>query len=169
MPDMGKKQCSKCKRIKLRSCFTKNKSTPDGLDYSCKECKREFEREYKRELRRSRRISLEPIHIVPATGIENAEQIDSLIREMAELQANINHEKAQCKTRISLVKKYTDEIIEPFISHQIAIRVMLLDFLKKQEDKTFSHKYRFGVVSFSCGKLKLSLCTDLARQEMDIP
>jgi hypothetical protein len=167
MPNTGKKKCGKCKRIKLYSCFTKNKSTSDGLAPACKECKREYEREYIKASRQQRKF--DGVEVAPATGIVSEGQIDSLVREMAELQANINHEKALCETRISLIKKYTDEIIEPSVSHQIALQVMLLDFLKKRETKTFSHEYHFGVVSFSCGKLKLNLYADLARRETGKP
>jgi hypothetical protein len=167
MPDTGRKKCGKCKRIMLRSCFTKDKSTTDGLAPNCKGCKREYEREYIKASRQQRKF--DGVEIAPATGIANESQIDSLIREMAELQVNINCEKALCEARISLVKKYTDEIIEPSASHQIALQTMLLDFLKKRGTKTFSRKYRFGVVSFSRGKLRLCLYADLARQEMEKP
>jgi hypothetical protein len=39
MSDASTKVCSKCKKELLRACFNKNKSTKDGLSYSCKECK----------------------------------------------------------------------------------------------------------------------------------
>lgn len=167
MPSNSKKKCCKCKRIKLRSCFTKDKSTSDGLAPNCKECKRKYEREYKKASRQQRKF--DNVEVAPATGIVNENQIDSLIREMAELQASINCEKASCETRISLIKKYTDEIIEPSVSHQIAVQTMLLDFLKKRGTKTFFRKYPFGVVSFSRGKLRLRLDADLAKQRMEKP
>jgi hypothetical protein len=167
MLKISKKRCGKCKRIKLRSCFTKDKSTPDGLAPNCKECKREYEREYIKASRQQRKF--DGVEVAPAIGIESKVQIVSLIREMAELQAHINHEKALCEIRISAIKKYTDEIIEPSVSHQINLRAMLLNFLKKQKTKTFFRKYYFGVVSFSRGELKLRLNADLAKKRMEKP
>jgi hypothetical protein len=38
------KQCTKCQKIKDSSSFRKNKSTPDGLSYSCKECLRDYDK-----------------------------------------------------------------------------------------------------------------------------
>ena len=40
------KLCSKCKLIKLKSCFSKNSRSKDGYDYWCKECKNEYAKNY---------------------------------------------------------------------------------------------------------------------------
>jgi hypothetical protein len=109
------------------------------------------------------------VEVAPATGINNESQIDSVIREMAELQANIFHEKASCDYRISLLKKYTDEVIEPWASHMIALQVMLRDFFKKQKIRKFSREYSFGSLSFSRSGMKLSLNAELAKQRMGKP
>lgn len=171
---MARKRCSKCKKIKLSSYFTQSKDKPDGLADQCKECKREYERNYKREWRRIRRqkgIVEKPgiKTIAPATGIESLDQIDSVIRELAELQTGINYEKLTCKKRIDMVREYTKETIEPWLAHQIVLRTMLLDFLKKNGEKTLTRKYRFGSLQFSRGKLKLRLNTDLAKQRIEKP
>ncbi|MDD5064290.1 MAG: hypothetical protein PHQ35_05975 [Phycisphaerae bacterium] len=148
MPKIAEKKCKKCEQVKPSSDFFRDKNIKsDGLKAICKEC----------------------FMNTPAKGLENENQINSVIREMAELQANIDHEKALCETRISLVKKYTDEIIEPSTSHQTFLQTMLLTFLKKQKIKRFSRQYRFGVISFSRGKLRLRLDADLAKQMMEKP
>jgi hypothetical protein len=167
MTKLCKKKCGKCKRIKLFSCFTKDKSTADGLAPICKECKREYERIYKKALREQRKFNC--IECTPARGIENESQIDSVIREMAELQASIDYEKAQCEKRISLIKKYTEEIIEPFLSHKISLHLMFLNFLKNQKIKLFSRQYRFGQVSFLRGKLNITLYAEKAGQMRNRP
>jgi hypothetical protein len=41
----GKKECKKCGEVKDFSEFTAKESAPDGLDYSCKECKRKYQNE----------------------------------------------------------------------------------------------------------------------------
>jgi hypothetical protein len=147
MTETAEKKCKKCEQVKPFSDFYKDKTKQGGLKSICKEC----------------------FGAIPAKGIENENQIDSVIREMAELQANIDYEKTLCETRISLVKKYTDEIIEPSVSHQIFLRTMLLGFLKKRKTKTFSHKYRFGVIKLFRGQLKIQLDADLAKQRMGKP
>jgi hypothetical protein len=43
----GRKQCSRCKKLKLFSEFYKNKSTNDGLARWCKECKSEYRKNHK--------------------------------------------------------------------------------------------------------------------------
>jgi hypothetical protein len=43
----GRKQCSKCKKLKPFSEFYKNKSTNDGLARWCKECKSEYRKNHK--------------------------------------------------------------------------------------------------------------------------
>ncbi len=169
MSNLVKKKCGKCKRIKLGSCFTKDRSGPDGLCPICKECKRKYEREYIKAARQKRKGKFDNPNVGEATGIESECQIDSMIREMAELSANIDKERALCDHRISLIKQYTNENIEPLASHKFALQTMLLNFLKKQKAKRFYRKYRFGIVSFCRGKLKLSLDTDLAKQMMEKP
>jgi hypothetical protein len=163
------KKCGKCKRIKLRSCFTKDINQTDGLCSICKECKRRYEREYIKAARQKRKGKFDIPTVGEATGIESESQIDSIIREIAELSANISQEKALCDHRISLIRKYTDENIEPLESHQIALQTMLLNFLKKQKIKRFFRGYRFGIVSFYRGKLKLNLFTDQAKQMLEKP
>jgi len=147
MPETTKKRCSQCGQVKSRSDFYKDKTRPSGLKSVCKEC----------------------WGAVPAKSIENENQIDSVIREMAELQANIDHEKASCQHRISLIQKYTGEITEPYVLHQTFLQSTLLSFLKKQGGKRFFRRYRFGAVSYSRGKLEIELNVELARQRMGKP
>ena len=40
------KACSRCKQIKLISEFNKDKSSPSGFQYKCRQCEREIRRDY---------------------------------------------------------------------------------------------------------------------------
>ena len=40
------KKCNKCEEIKPINDFYKNKKSPDGLQYMCKECKKEYSRQH---------------------------------------------------------------------------------------------------------------------------
>lgn len=46
------KVCSKCGEEKPISEFGKRNKSPDGLQYQCKECRKEIHREYMREYRK---------------------------------------------------------------------------------------------------------------------
>jgi len=45
------KRCTKCKKLKSRSEFSKNRNNKDGLRYWCKECEREYKRRLYRRIR----------------------------------------------------------------------------------------------------------------------
>ncbi len=45
------KQCTKCKKLKSKSEFSKNRKNKDGLRYWCKKCEREYKRKYYRRNR----------------------------------------------------------------------------------------------------------------------
>ena len=47
--------CSKCKELKDRSCFHKNKNKWDGINTMCKMCYNEYNKEYKRKMRALKR------------------------------------------------------------------------------------------------------------------
>lgn len=41
--EIGYKECTKCKKIKAITDFYKDKNNKDGLEYRCKQCKKEYE------------------------------------------------------------------------------------------------------------------------------
>ena len=45
----GKKECSKCHKVKLVSGFYKDKTKADGLAYQCKECYKKHDKKYWKE------------------------------------------------------------------------------------------------------------------------
>ena len=52
-----KKICAKCKRLLATTGFNRQKKSPDGLQYYCKECVREAGRKWDSEHRESRRVA----------------------------------------------------------------------------------------------------------------
>ena len=48
------KTCNKCHQEKPPECFGKNKSTYDGLDHYCKECRREYRASHKEEIQQTK-------------------------------------------------------------------------------------------------------------------
>lgn len=60
-PEASTKLCSKCEVVKSRDKFHKNSSATDGLQYFCKECRKDVDKErtYDAKLRRLYGITLE--------------------------------------------------------------------------------------------------------------
>lgn len=147
MAEITEKKCKTCNQVKLTCHFDKDETNPDGLKSTCKNC--------------SRAVSVK--------GIESESQLDSVMREMAELQACINNEEALCQHRIFLVQKYSNEMIEPHLTRQMFLQTLLQSFFEKVGRKNFAHKYRFGEIRLVRGKLKIKLNADLAKQRMGKP
>lgn len=155
----GKKQCTKCRIIKSKDKFPKDKRAPDGLNYICKDCRRAYNTTYQK-LRRGGKPKVTNIR---AAGIDSWNQIDSVLRELSESQYKINTENALCQERKALIDKYSQEITEPLVAHQIGLQTILIDFLKKNlVEAQRVRKCRFGSVCFMLGKLELTLKPALA-------
>lgn len=129
------KRCSRCKKLKPRTgaYFSKNKRSPDGfcswckecqktyrskrnlpktyelhrLDCTCKKCEKRNEQIYKNQQGRGR------ADVAEIRGIQDLNQVDSVLREMAVLQNGINEEMAAYERRVSMIKEYSDEAIDP--------------------------------------------------------
>jgi hypothetical protein len=151
-----KRICGGCGLPKPKREFVKS-------DNRCRDCRRQFWRLYKK-MRKEGQVRT-------GVGIETWGQVDSAIREMAELQHEIQKEYAALEGRIALLKKYTDEIIEPKIFHQINLRSMLKTFLEKTHTKkeVITRYFNFGILRFHRGKLELDLDAVYAGQRMGKP
>jgi len=138
--------------------FAKHKRNRDGLSYVCKDCMKLYARDYHQ--RRRLDGSLEP----KDPGLKTWEQVDGVLREMAELQVIINTEQALCDKRVAMVRKYSADAIEPHRGHQMHLQRMLEDFMKKNCPKSIvtKRKFRVGSVSFCRGKAKVDLEITLA-------
>jgi len=160
---MGKKRdekrCSKCGLIKSKDKFAKKASSPDGLAYICKDCRRAYDTVY-HKLQRSGKSRATNTR---AAGIDSWNQIDSVLREMSEVQHKINTESDLREQRKQLIEQYAQEITEPLVAHQIGLQKILTDFLKKNREKAKQvFACRFGAVCFRRGKVELTLKPVLA-------
>ncbi len=174
-PDGFCSWCKECQKIyRSRGILdTNHKKKPDSntpktyelhdLSCTCKECQKRNEQIYKNQQRRGKADAVKTL------GIQNWNQVDSILREMAELQSCINEERALCEKRVSMIRKYSDETIEPLLFHQIALQTMLQNFLRKNERKKLIRSYRFGSINFFRGRLKIQLNVDLAKQRRGKP
>jgi hypothetical protein len=154
--------CSDCGLPKLKSAFRKK-------DKRCWECRKRYISAYK-QLRRAGQPR-QTRYAFAEVGIETWEQVESVIREMAESQFRINEEYAGMERRIALLKKNTDVTVEPELIHQINFRSILKAFLKKTcpKGQAITKYCAFGIIKFHRGKLDVELDTTLARMRMDNP
>jgi len=134
-----------------------------GLECTCKKCKKMKKQIYKNQQGRGKANGAEVL------GIQDWSQADSVLREMAELQSCISEEEVMCEKRISMIRKYSEEAIIPWLAHRVALQIMLRDFLRKDGGKNFVCRRRFGVIEFSRCQLKIKLNLSLAKRRMGLP
>jgi hypothetical protein len=160
------KRCTKCGREKPVSSFTKDGSSKDGFYSSCKDCKQQFERAYKKLYRKEH-----PDSQTCRATIDSWQQIDGVLRELAETQLTINDETESIEKRISTIKSQSDETIEPCVWHQIFLQTMLAIFLKKElsKDKRAIRKFQFGKILWNGGKVNIELNTEFAKERLGKP
>jgi len=187
------KRCNKCKIAKPKSDFGKNKHHKDGLDDYCKLCRKAYRKAYftkssrqpnphtktrsKTEWSRlirdanKRRAQGEVVENLTAKGIDSIEQVDSILRELSELQYKIDHENKLCDDRIKMLKGYTEILNEPDLCHQLSLYRILKNYLKKicKNGSKINKQFRFGAIQFSKGKLDLELRPKLANMAFDKP
>ena len=153
-----KKVCSKCGLPKPLSDFGKSKH------HQCKACVNEYKRLYSK----MRRKGL--INVTCCSTLDSWKQVESALREMAELQHFINTENAACEKRLDLIREYRDETIESAVGHQAALQSLLTAFMEKTATKgTINRDFRFGSMRFSHGKLSFKLNVELAQKLIDKP
>ncbi|MHC4460924.1 MAG: hypothetical protein ACYS6W_01305 [Planctomycetota bacterium] len=93
------------------------------------------------------------------------------MRELSELQYKVDREITNNKKRQAKAEEELREILEPFNSHQFGLRTMLTAFLRKNavHVNKMHRKYRFGVITFERGRLKLKLHPVMAGALMGKP
>jgi hypothetical protein len=126
MTDKRKKnidRCSICGVLKTKENTDKSNKARNGFQTYCKSCNRAY-------VRGNRRLrQTDGRHI--KTGIDSWDQVGSVLRELSELQYKINTETELCQKRIAMIEEYSQEITDPCIAHQIGLRIMLENFIKK--------------------------------------
>ncbi len=154
--------CVGCRLPKPKGEFIKGSSR-------CRECRRQYHRIYKQLRRQGRPRQFREALL--EKEIETWEQVESIIREMAESQFKIQKEYAALEKRIALLKKYTNEMIESMLLHQINFQSMLKAFLKKTcpKGQAVTRRFDFGILRFYRGKLDVDLDAAYAGERMDKP
>lgn len=144
MADAITKQCSCCRESKSVAAFHKDSAKADGLNVRCALCRA---RGYQ--------------YLAPgvARGIDSVDQLPSVLRAMAELQAAIEAEKEVCRKRVALVREYSGQASESWRALLVNWRGMLRKCVSKQPGRkgAFVKRCEFGSVRFKDGKMKVTL------------
>ena len=156
MADVVEKRCSGCGDTKPAAAFHKDRSSPDGLNCWCRVCRAE---QYQ---------CLSP---GVAKGIGSVDQLPSVLRSMAELEAAIQAENEVCRKRVALVKEYSDQSSESWKALLVNWRRMLRKFVRKQPGRrgVFVKRCEFGSVRFKDGNMKVQLDWKLAESRLGKP
>ncbi len=120
---------------------------------------------------RKRRAQGEVVENITGKGIDSITQVDSVLREMSELQYKIDTENNLLNDRINMLKEYTREITESDLCHQHNLNQMLKAFIKRicKNGTAIKRHYRFGSISFSKKKLDIELKPALAGELINKP
>ena len=129
--------------------FHKDSAMPDGLNCRCKAC---------------RAAQYQGVHSTVGKGIASCDQLESVIRVMAELQASIEAENEVCRKRVALVKEHSNQTSESWCALLKNWKRMLKKFVRKQPGRNgvFVKHCEFGSVRFKDGKMKVQLDWKLA-------
>jgi len=160
------KVCSRCGQTKRQQDFYREPSKKAGLSGICKECLRLHGR-VTYVLRQADKAE----ETVRGPGINTWEQVGEAIREMAELQTEVNREKAQHKKTIDILKSDLARKLRPYIMKQSRYELMIEYFIKthRQECKRLHRQFRFGSVSFSRNFIDVRLNVALAQERLGLP
>lgn len=155
MAKAAKKQCYACKQTLPLSDFHKSKGRKDGHEGKCKTC---------------RAASYSESNPKKGQGVETWDQLEGLVRGMAETQAAIELEEAACESRIALARKNCRETAAAWKS-RIGVQSKLIEaFLKKECERTEDRReiqslqksLRFGMISYHRGNLEMTFNTKKA-------
>jgi len=163
LPDT--KRCSRCGRVKSHTDFHVHRSKPDGLRSHCKQC-RMLERQVKYAVEQADKLAFQR-----GPGLESWEQVESAIREMAELQVLIDKQKTQCDATIEQVKADTARLVKPHVMHQARLESLIERFIKQTRRTCgkVERSFAFGSVCFVRNRLDLRLNSGLAKRMLGTP
>jgi len=164
--ELTEKQCAKCRIVKPCSDFYRSKERHDGLHSDCKKCRNAAKVEnYAKRLARTGKTNRNGIII------NTDEQVDHIIREMAELQLNINVEVNACKKRVSHFIQESARVLEPLRRRQQKLRIAIESFYMRTKtlSQFHSQSYRFGTIRIFRNELEIILDVRQAEKSQGMP
>ena len=162
----GQKQCTSCKVIKSRSEFHRCSNRADGLQSRCKECSRAVVAERQRK-RKAKKDAAER-----GRGdfkIFNIQQMDSVVREMAGTQLEIEAELRVCQQRVSRMIQDSAEALGPRRRRMKMLKNAIECYFIREGRTKATNKLRFGSVRFYRDNAEVDLDVNQAERCMGKP
>ena len=155
------KRCLQCGQVKPWTEYHRSRHRAEGIVERCKEC-----RAVERQVAYARKVARETVPPTRAPDLGSWEQVDSAVREMAELQAEINYVKMRAQEMIVRIRSETAEAIIGAGRQQARLHVMVARFIKltRRDSAPLHRMCRFGSVHFVRRNLDIRLDSDLAAQ-----
>ncbi len=153
------KVCSQCGSEKAACEFSRDHYHTDGLRSNCKECDKLSARARRVTKRCTTKEERESWN-----ALSTWQQVPELLREMAELQLNINSLNADCKRRLAVIEKETADARLPCIMRQTKLHFMLEGFISRGPERFIGIRkvFPFGTVLYSGHTLRVHLHTQFA-------
>ena len=160
MVKVKEKRCSMCGILKPAEKMVKDRSSKDGLSSRCKLCWTA----YNVRLQGHKEPRGKP-------RIETWEQVEDMLRAMAETQLSIQTEEANFNIRISKIEEAFTETVEAWTCQLAGQQIMIADFLKRDSKpgKPVTRQCDFGKIFFGKGKIEIKLNPDVARERWGRP
>ncbi len=148
----GQKQCTYCKVIKPESEFQRCGNRSDGLQARCKDCCRAIVADRNRR-RKAERDAAARIDY----KIFNYEQMDSVVREMAEVQLEIDVELKVCQQRVTRTIQESAEVLEPRRRRLQHFLTAIECYFIRESRVRATKQFRFGLVQCHRGNVNVEL------------
>lgn len=160
------KQCSGCRVIKPSSDFHRCRNRSDGLQSRCKDC-----HNTDASIRYAKRIT-EMGHVKKkGIIIDDHNQVDSAVRELAELQLSINTEVIACQKRVGRIIQESAEVLGPWRRSQKRLRAAIECFYRRigYSSAMYIKQFRFGTIRYRQGRLEVELDVNQAQRCLGKP
>ena len=139
LTDVVEKLCPGCGETKPASDFHKDSAKADGLNCSCKLCRAQGYQ-----------------YLAPGVAREIAEfdQVESVVRAMAELRGAIDIAQAHCEAEVHKLRDWSRQDVDPWAARLVNWERLIREFFLKHILKGAAERkytFRFGCVEV-CGK-----------------
>lgn len=164
MAETKEKKCRACGLLKPAARYHKKSRSSDGLADWCKDCNAAYQRVRREKIRKGCQDK------ATNRGIDSQSQINSVLREIAELRLAISNETDTCSRRVDIVKAYSQEALDPWRARIIILQNMVKEFLCKNHTKRNTvFKCEFGSVRLYRNKLDMKVNCKLAAKRSGKP
>ena len=160
----GQKQCTSCKVIKPEGEFHRCGNRTDGLQSRCKVCCLAIVADRNRR-RKAERDAAGKIDY----QIFNEKQMDSVVREMAEVQLEVDAELKICQQRVTRTIQESAEVLEPRRRRLQHFKTAIECYYIREGRVRATKRFRFGSIKYDRGTIEVELDINNAKKCLGKP